>query len=156
MRNADLPFAPHLDIPDYRLMGMQLFNMMHSYWKDDAMDRFYRSERKTSMTRVCSRPAVSAPHRPSGTFLSFPKTASGRVLRFLPHSPPDFNVHRRFYCLCPASFKGQPDTKVRDERHSRARAATTRRPNSSPSFEAWTGGAGGPSPHGGSTKKHHR
>jgi len=38
----------------------------------------------TSMMRVCSRPVVSAPHRPSGTILSSPKTASELVLRFLP------------------------------------------------------------------------
>lgn len=35
------------------------------------------------MTQVYSRPAVSAPHRPNGTFLSSPKTASEHVLWFL-------------------------------------------------------------------------
>jgi hypothetical protein len=44
MRNADPPFAPHFDVPDYKLMGMQLSDMMYSYWKDDAIDRFYATE----------------------------------------------------------------------------------------------------------------
>ncbi|KAN0116326.1 hypothetical protein V8E52_005945 [Russula decolorans] len=42
----DPPFSPHFDVPDYKLMGMQLFDMMHSYWKDDAMDRFYATEKE--------------------------------------------------------------------------------------------------------------
>jgi hypothetical protein len=46
MRNADPPFAPHFDVPDHKLVGMQLFDMMHSYWKDDAIDRFYAIEKE--------------------------------------------------------------------------------------------------------------
>ena len=46
MRNADPPFAPHFDVPDYKLMGVQLFDMMHSYRKDDATDRFYAAEKE--------------------------------------------------------------------------------------------------------------
>jgi len=42
----DPPFAPHFDVPEYKLMGMQLSDMMHSYWKDDAIDRFYAAEKE--------------------------------------------------------------------------------------------------------------
>ena len=46
MHTADLPFAPHFDVPDYKFMGIQLFDMMHSYRKDDALDRFYATEKE--------------------------------------------------------------------------------------------------------------
>ncbi|KAH9986013.1 hypothetical protein BJV74DRAFT_845937 [Russula compacta] len=42
----DPPYAPHFDVPDYKLMGIQLFDMMHSFPKDDATDRFYAAEKE--------------------------------------------------------------------------------------------------------------
>jgi hypothetical protein len=33
-------------VPDYGLVGAQLFNMMHAFPKDDAMDRFYAAEKE--------------------------------------------------------------------------------------------------------------
>jgi len=45
-RNADPPYTPHFDVPDYKLVGMQLFETMHSYLKDDATDRFYATEKE--------------------------------------------------------------------------------------------------------------
>jgi hypothetical protein len=45
-RNIDPPYTPHFDVPDYKLVGMQLFNMIHSIPKDDATDRFYAAEKE--------------------------------------------------------------------------------------------------------------
>jgi hypothetical protein len=45
-RHVDPPCAPHFDVPDYKLMGIQLFDMMHSFPKDDATDRFYAAEKE--------------------------------------------------------------------------------------------------------------
>lgn len=42
----DPPYTPHFDVPDYGLVGAQLFNMMHSFPKDDATDRFYAAEKE--------------------------------------------------------------------------------------------------------------
>lgn len=42
----DRPYTPHFDVPDYKLAGMQLFDMMHSFSKDDATDRFYATEKE--------------------------------------------------------------------------------------------------------------
>ncbi|KAH9961578.1 hypothetical protein BC827DRAFT_1202994 [Russula dissimulans] len=42
----DPPYTPHFDVPDYKLMGIQLFEMMHSLPKDDALDRLYASEKE--------------------------------------------------------------------------------------------------------------
>ena len=44
--NVDPPYTPHFDVPDYKLMGIQLFEMMHSLPKDDALDRFHASEKE--------------------------------------------------------------------------------------------------------------
>lgn len=43
----DPPYTPHFDVPDYELVGAQLFNSMHSFPKDDVMDRFYAAEKET-------------------------------------------------------------------------------------------------------------
>ena len=43
---VDPPYTPHFDVPDYGLVGAQLFNMMHSLPKDDVMDRFYATEQE--------------------------------------------------------------------------------------------------------------
>jgi len=43
---TDPPFTPHFDVPDYGFAGAQLFDMMHSLPKDDAMDRFYAAEKE--------------------------------------------------------------------------------------------------------------
>ncbi|KAI0267122.1 hypothetical protein BC834DRAFT_923747 [Gloeopeniophorella convolvens] len=42
----DPPYTPHFDMPDYKLVGAQLFDMMHSFPRDDALDRFYATERE--------------------------------------------------------------------------------------------------------------
>ncbi|KAH8996484.1 hypothetical protein EDB86DRAFT_2918688, partial [Lactarius hatsudake] len=42
----DPPYTPHFDVPDYGLVGAQHFNMMHSFPKDDATDRFYAAEKE--------------------------------------------------------------------------------------------------------------
>ncbi|KAI9452213.1 hypothetical protein BJY52DRAFT_1294130 [Lactarius psammicola] len=42
----DPPYTPHFDVPDYGLVGAQLFNMMHSFPKDDVTDRFYAAEKE--------------------------------------------------------------------------------------------------------------
>jgi len=42
----DPPYTPHFDVPDYELVGIQLFDMMHSFSKDDATDRFYAAEKE--------------------------------------------------------------------------------------------------------------
>ena len=44
--NVDQPYTPHFDVPDYKLAGMQLFDMMHSFSKDDSTDRFYATEKE--------------------------------------------------------------------------------------------------------------
>ncbi|KAI9507415.1 hypothetical protein F5148DRAFT_981445 [Russula earlei] len=43
---TDPPYTPHFDVPDYKLMGTQLFEMMHSFPKDDTTDRCYASEKE--------------------------------------------------------------------------------------------------------------
>jgi len=40
------PFTPHFDVPDFKLVGAQLFDMMHSFQRDDTTDRFYAAEKK--------------------------------------------------------------------------------------------------------------
>lgn len=45
--NIDPPYTPHFDVPDYELVGMQLFDMMHTIPKDDATDRFYAAEKES-------------------------------------------------------------------------------------------------------------
>ncbi|KAI0250315.1 hypothetical protein BJV78DRAFT_1219905 [Lactifluus subvellereus] len=40
------PFTPHFDMPDFKLVGAQLFDMMHSFHRDDATDRFYAAEKE--------------------------------------------------------------------------------------------------------------
>jgi hypothetical protein len=44
--NADLPYTPHFDVPDYKFVGIQLFDMMYSIPKDEATDRFYATEKE--------------------------------------------------------------------------------------------------------------
>jgi hypothetical protein len=44
--NADPHYTPHFDVPDYKLAGMQLFDTMHSFKKDDATDSFYATEKE--------------------------------------------------------------------------------------------------------------
>ena len=44
--HVDPQYTPHFDVPDYKLAGMQLFDMMHSFKKDDTTDRFYATEKK--------------------------------------------------------------------------------------------------------------
>jgi hypothetical protein len=43
---VDPPYTPHFDVPDYGLVGAQLFTMMHSLPKDDVTDRFYATEKE--------------------------------------------------------------------------------------------------------------
>ena len=43
----DPPYTPHFDVPDYGSVGAQLFDMMHSFPKDDVMDRFYAAEKES-------------------------------------------------------------------------------------------------------------
>jgi len=45
-RGTDPPYAPHFDVPDSKVVGIQLFDMMHSIPKDDATDRFYAAEKE--------------------------------------------------------------------------------------------------------------
>jgi hypothetical protein len=33
-------------MPDFKLVGTQLFDMMHSFKRDDATDRFYSAEKE--------------------------------------------------------------------------------------------------------------
>ncbi|KAI0301019.1 hypothetical protein B0F90DRAFT_373954 [Multifurca ochricompacta] len=42
----DPPYTPHFDVPDYKLLGAQLFDVMHSLPRDDATDRFYAAEKE--------------------------------------------------------------------------------------------------------------
>jgi len=42
----DPPYTPHFDVPDHKLVGIQLFDMMHSIPNDDAADRFYAAEKE--------------------------------------------------------------------------------------------------------------
>jgi hypothetical protein len=46
MHNADPPYTPHFDVPDYKFVGIQLFDMMHSIPKDEATDRLYAAEKE--------------------------------------------------------------------------------------------------------------
>jgi len=45
-RNTDPPYTPHFDVPDHKLAGIRLFDMMHSIPNDDAADRFYAAEKE--------------------------------------------------------------------------------------------------------------
>ena len=44
--SVDPPYPPHFDVPDYGLVSAQLFHMIHSFPKDDVMDRFYVAEKE--------------------------------------------------------------------------------------------------------------
>jgi hypothetical protein len=43
---VDRPYTLHFNVPDYKLAGMQLFDMTHSFLRDDATDCFYATEKQ--------------------------------------------------------------------------------------------------------------
>ena len=44
--NVEPPFTPHVEAPNFKLMGAQLFDIMHSFRRDDATDYFHTAEKE--------------------------------------------------------------------------------------------------------------
>jgi len=109
--------------------------------------------------RVCSRPVVSAPHHPSGTFLSFPKTASELVFMISPsYQTTSFTDDSTPF----ARRAGEASTKVKPAGHvtkSQVRAATIANSNPPKQPAVHLSSKGGrsvraaPTPIAGSTRK---
>ncbi|KAH9972443.1 hypothetical protein BGW80DRAFT_373037 [Lactifluus volemus] len=64
----DPPYTPHFDMPDLKLVGAHLFDMMRSLREMRLIASIMR-RRRISMTRNFLRPPAFPPHHPIGAFL---------------------------------------------------------------------------------------
>ena len=72
------PYTPHSDESDYKLAGMQLFDMTHSL-RDDATDCFYSPEKeKTDDAGLLEASGLSS-SSPQWNLLNSRKTVSERI-----------------------------------------------------------------------------